>query len=72
MLIDNEGGIILLYTIGFILFLVSVYQFYKGYSNKFLKEIKNTGKVEIKVFLKKLENMDILLEEFLSEFLDFL
>jgi hypothetical protein len=53
MLINNEGGIILLYVIGIILFLVGVYQFYKGYSNKFLKEIENTGKVESKNILKK-------------------
>ncbi|EAQ41713.1 DUF1206 domain-containing protein [Polaribacter sp. MED152] len=53
MLIDNQAGIILLYIIGVILFFVGVYQFYKGYTLKFLKDIENSGSIESKTILKK-------------------
>lgn len=52
-LMESDGGIILLYLVGVILFFVGVYQFYKGFSHKFLEEIKKSGTVESQDILKK-------------------
>ena len=53
MLLENEGGIYLLYAIGFVLLGVGVYQFYKGFSGKFLEEIQQSGRVESEKILRK-------------------
>jgi hypothetical protein len=53
LLLDNEGGEYLLYGIGLILWAVGFYQFYKGYSGKFLDDIQQSGKIESEELLRK-------------------
>ena len=53
MLINNDGGIWILYLLAIILLGVGIYQFYKGYSYKFLDDINKKGNVESESLLKK-------------------
>ncbi|QOD61892.1 DUF1206 domain-containing protein [Polaribacter haliotis] len=52
-LINNEGGLYLLYVISIVLFCVGCYQFYKGYSGKFLNDIKKTNHSNYPKILEK-------------------
>lgn len=53
MLINNEGGIWILYVLAIVLLGVGFYQFYKGYSYKFLDDINKRGNVESESLLRK-------------------
>ncbi|PQJ78131.1 DUF1206 domain-containing protein [Polaribacter porphyrae] len=52
-LLQQDSGVLALYLIGIILFFVGIYQFYKGYSGKFLEDIENVRNIESKDILKK-------------------
>jgi hypothetical protein len=53
MVLNQDGGQWILYLVALIIFGVGIYQFYKGFSHKYLEDIDKHGSVESMDLLKK-------------------